>query len=321
MRKALIGIQVLFVLALTGCLKDERYEDQQMGITVTDIPAVALTQASKSPVVQGIVAVPGPAVIDGPILTLESSYAASNDVHINLAYDQSLVTAAGLTPLPAGTFSLSTLTPVIAAGGNSVQDLKLTITNSTALDPSLTYGVGVKITSVDQGYQIAGNGKNVVMGIAIKNRFDGRYEMTLRLDNWQAYGISSGIADIYPEEMHLITAGPNAVTTFINNTAAFGSSVTLQPGFTGGVGTISGHTVFGAAQPKYFFDLATNKATSVVNLLPDDGRGRAFYLDPASTTSAYNPTTKEIKIEYFLKQNGRPDMKITAIFKYLGPRP
>ena len=318
MRKALIGIQALLVLALTGCLKDERYEDQQMGITVTDIPAVALTQASKSPVVQGITAVSGAAVVDGPIITLEASHGASNDVHITLAYDQSLVTAAGLTPLPAGTFSLSTLTPVIAAGSNSVQDLKLTITNSTALDPSKTYGVGIRIASVDQGYQIAGNGKTVIFALAIKNRYDGIYELTLRLDGWAAYGIGSGVADVYPADVHLITSGPNAVVT---NIPDLGSSGPLQPGWTGGQGSISGYTVFGAAEPKYFFDLATDKVTSVLNLQPDDGRGRAFLLDPASTTSAYNPTTKEIKIEYFLKQNGRPDMKITAVFKYLGPRP
>jgi hypothetical protein len=58
-----------------------------------------------------------------------------------------------------------------------------------------------------------------------------------------------------------------------------------------------------------------------VNLLPDDGRGRKFLLDPASTTSGFNPTTKQIILEYFLKQNGRPDLKIIAVFKYLGPRP
>jgi len=318
MRKALIGIQALLILVLSGCLKDERYEDYQMGINVTDVPAVALTEASKSPVVQGVTAAATPVVVNGPLITLEASKSASADVHITLAYDQALVTAAGLTPLPAGTFSLSTLAPVIAAGGNSVQDLKLTVTNSTALDPSLTYGVGIKIVSVDQGYQIAGNGKTVVFALAIKNRYDGIYELTLRLDGWEAYGIGSGVAEVYPDEVHLITAGPNGVVT---NMPTWGASGPLQPGWTGGAGSISGETVFGAASPKYFFDLTTNKATSVVNTLPDDGRGRAFLLDPASTTSGFNPTTKEIKLEYFMKQNTRPDMKIQAVFKYLGPRP
>ena len=318
MRKILIGIQALLILVLSGCLKDERYEDQQMGITITDIPAVALTEASKSPVVQGVTAAAAPVVVNGPLITLEASKPASADVHITLAYDQTLVTAAGLTPLPAGTFTLSTLTPVIAAGGNSVQDLKLTVTNSTALNPSLIYGVGIKIVSVDQGYQIAGNGKSVIFALAIKNRYDGIYELTLRLDGWEAFGIGSGVADIYPADVHLITSGPNAVVT---NMPDLGSSGPLQPGWTGGAGSISGYTVFGAAQPKYFFDLSTDKASSVVNLAPDDGRGRAFLLDPASTTSGYNPATKEIKLEYFLKQNGRQDMKITSVFKYLGPRP
>lgn len=290
-----------------------------MGINVTDVPAVALTEASKSPVVQGITAASIPVVVNGPLITLEASKPASADVHITLAYDQTLVSAIGLTPLPAGTFTLSTLTPVIAAGGNSVQDLKLTVTNSTALDPSLIYGVGIKIASVDQGYQIAGNGKSIVMGLAIKNRYDGIYELTLMHNAaWDAFGIASGVADIYPADVHLITSGPNAVVT---NMPDLGSSGKLQPGWVGGVGYIDDYTVFGATEPKYFFNLSTDKASSVVNLAPDDGRGRAFYLDPASTTSGYNPATKQIKLEYFLKQNGRQDLWIQAVFKYLGPRP
>ena len=320
MRKTLLftPLAALFIITMTGCLKDKRFDNNEMGINIKDTKGVALTQAAESPVIQGIVANSAPVVIDGPIITLETSGKATSDVHVTLVYDQSLVTAAGLTPLPAGTFTLSSLAPVIAAGTNSIQNLKLTITNSTALNPSLIYGVGIRMTSVDQGFQIAENGKTVVFGVAIKNKFDGIYELTLRLDGWAAYGIGSGVADVYPADVHLITAGPNAVVT---NMPDLGSSGTLQPGWTGGQGVISGYTVFGAAQPKYFFDLVTNKATSVVNLQPDDGRGRVFLLDPASTTSGYNPTTKEIRLEYFLKQNGRPDMKITAVFKYLKPRP
>jgi hypothetical protein len=53
---------------LTGCLKDKRFEDNQMGIRITDVPAVALTQASESPVIQGIVAASTPVVVDGPLL-------------------------------------------------------------------------------------------------------------------------------------------------------------------------------------------------------------------------------------------------------------
>ena len=318
MRKTLIAIQALLLIVLTGCLKDKRFEDNEMGIRITDVPAVALTQAAESPVIQGIVAVATPVVINGPLLTLETSHSASSDVSVTLAYDQSLVTAKGLTPLPAGSFSLSSLTPVITAGSGSLDNLKLTVNNSIALDPNLIYGVGVRITTVGSGYQIAGNGKTVVLGIAIKNRFDGIYELTLRHDGWQAYGIASGIADIYPADVHLITAGPNAVVT---NMPDLGASGNLQPGWTGGVGSISGYTVFGAISPKYFFDLTTNKATSVINLLPDDGRGRTYLLDPASTISGFNPTTKQITLEYFMKQNGRPDMKIIAVFKYLSARP
>jgi hypothetical protein len=68
---------------------------------------------------------------------------------------------------------------------------------------------------VGSGYQIAGNGKTVVLGLSIKNRYDGIYELTLRHDGWQAYGIASGVADIYPADVHLITSGPNGVISNI----------------------------------------------------------------------------------------------------------
>src|SRR6186713_3263108 len=152
MRKALIGIQILLVLVLSGCLKDERYEDQDMGITITDIPAVAFPQTSKSPLKVGITGQAAALAVDGPLVTLETSGSAAADVKITLAYDQSLVTAAaGLTPMPPGTFSLNTLNVVIPAGSKSYQDLKLTVTNSDVLDPNKQYGVGIKISAVDQG--------------------------------------------------------------------------------------------------------------------------------------------------------------------------
>jgi hypothetical protein len=69
----------------------------------------------------------------------------------------------------------------------------------------------------------------------------------------------------------------------------------------------------------FTFDVATDKLVSVTNTTPDDGRGRAFFLNPAITTSRYDPATKTIYAAYMLKQNGRPDMAIydTLTFKKL----
>ena len=97
----------------------------------------------------------------------------------------------------------------------------------------------------------------------------------------------------YPENIAMITASANSVALY-NPVFADG----LVPAFTSG----GDPTGFGAATPVFTFDLATNKLVSVVNSTPDDGRGRAFELNPAVTTSRFDPATKTIYAAYFLKQ-------------------
>jgi hypothetical protein len=68
------------------------------------------------------------------------------------------------------------------------------------------------------------------------------------------------------------------------------------------------------------FDLATDKLLSVTNTTPDDGRGRAFEMNPAVTTSRYDPATKTIYAAYFLKQTGRPNLAIYDTLVYVKER-
>lgn len=300
MRKALIGIQVLLILALSGCLKDERYEDYQMGINVTDVPGVALAQASVSPVVQGITAAPGAVVVDGPLITLEAANAASADVHVTLAYDQSLVTAAGLTPLPAGTFSLSTLTPVITAGSKSIQDIKLSVTNSTALDPNITYGIGVKIVSVDQGYQVVGNGKTVVLAFAIKNKYDGIYSYVSGLvTRYTSPGVpandalSGSLSSPENPDVELITTGANSVVI---------ESITWHGG--GGVGGVGGLSA---------------TVDPVTNLVTMASTENATLTNWAGKENKYDPVTKTFTLN-FRWNPATTTREYSVVLKYVGPR-
>ncbi len=210
-------------------------------------------------------------------------------------------------PLPANAYTLNILEfDIPKAGGEILVPFTL---NKGNLNLANSYALGVQITEVSEGV-INEIEKNIIVTFQIKNKYDGIYELTMRLDNWAAYGISSGITGVYPSEIGLVTTGANTVSL---SYAGFGA---LQPGFTGGVGSITGSTAFGATSPRYTFDLANDKAISVVNTTPDDGRGRTFYLAPGTTTSGYNPATKIIFLEYFMTQNGRPDQKITASYQY-----
>ena len=253
----------------------------------------------------------------------------SNDIHVKIsvansaalvaaynAEQQAIATANGtsFTPyvvLPANAYTLSVLEFDIPRGVGEVL-VPFTIDKNN-LNLANAYALGVEITEVSEGL-INEIEKSIIVTFRIKNKYDGVYELTLRLDNWAAYGSSDGATGIYPSEIGIVTAGPNTVTL---SYAGFGA---LQPGFTGGAGTITGSTAFGATTPKYTFDLANDKAISVVNTTPDDGRGRTLYIDPGTTTSGYNPATKIIFLEYYMTQNGRPDMKVTASYRYLRSR-
>ena len=57
-----------------------------------------------------------------------------------------------------------------------------------------------------------------------------------------------------------------------------------------------------------------------MNLIPDDGRGRAFAINPAVTDSRYDPATKTIYAAYLMFQNGRPTQYIYDTLVYKGSR-
>ena len=305
MRKALIftPFTALFIFILSGCLKDKRYDNNEMGISIMDIKAVALTEASISPVVKGITGQAAAVVVGGPLITLETSQVASADVHVTLAYDQSLVTAAGLTPLPAGTFSLNTLNPVIAAGSNSIQNLKLSVTNSNVLDPNKIYGVGFKITSVDQGYQIAANQSTVVIAFAIKNKYDGVYKLHGH-HNRVPYTFD------YDTEIYLITVGPNSVIFYWPEVSSNGHPIGV------GVGSTSW---YGASiSPVIVFDPVTDLVTNVYNN-PPNATVITRFTGAGSRISKYNPATKAITVDW--NYNGNPLRAFFDDLTYKGPRP
>jgi hypothetical protein len=181
MRKisSILVLSATLLVAGTGCLKDKGFEDQKYGIQVSETRGVALIQAAKSPLSVGVERVSAAQTIAGPVVTVEQPEKASSDVKVKLELDNALVTAEGLTPLPAGSFTISTLDPVVKAGTTISEDVKVTFADvKTALDPSVKYGIGFKIAQADQGYQIAKNLKEVVIAVVVNNPYAGTYTVT-----------------------------------------------------------------------------------------------------------------------------------------------
>ncbi|HEY6502468.1 MAG TPA: DUF1735 domain-containing protein [Chitinophagaceae bacterium] len=177
MRKVLIlsALAGLVLTTGTGCLKDENFEDQEYGLQVAEVKGVSFPQKLKSPVVVGLVSQAASQTVNGPLLALDANEPPSSAVTVTLQIDNSLLAAAGKVAMPVGSFSINSLTVVVPAGTRVSDALKITVPNATVLDPSQPYGVGFRITAVDQGYKIAANMSTMVIAFTIKNQYDGVY--------------------------------------------------------------------------------------------------------------------------------------------------
>ena len=305
MKKLSIFFGLFAILfAVAGCLKDKGFEDQQYGIQIAGNKAVAFPQTSSSPVVVGITGLSVPVVVAGPLLTIEDASAPATNVTVKLAYDQDLVIAAGLVPLPAGTFSLNTLDAVIPAGSKTLEDLKLTVTNSDLLNPNLKYGVGFKIVSVDQGYKIAGNQSAMIIGFAIKNKYDGVYNLKGN-HNRVPYNFP------YDTEVHLITTGPSTVIFYWPEVESNGHPI--------GVGAGNSLSWYGAGiSPVIEFNPTTNLVTKVFNN-PPNPTPITMFIGALSRISKFDPATKAITVDW--NYNNNPNRVFFDNLTYIKPRP
>ena len=324
----LIGLFAVF--SLGSCLKDKGFNSGLYGINGADKGAIITMSAAQSPltaVAVNFVSTSQTTLLTGIAYDADQPTGKDIKVTTTIAPDMAaLITAwntanpgSPLTALPTSVYTIPNPVVTIAAG-TRIADLKITIPNATLLDVSTTYGLAITIASNDGGIGISSNLKTALFAVSAKNKYDGVYRLTLSLSGWSAYGIGDGVSGVFPPDIHLITAGATSLTLNAPNSATAQGTGLLQPGWTGGIGSITGYTAFGATTPKYTFDGSNDKLTAVVNTTPDDGRGRTLFLDPAITTSRYDPSTKTIYASYVMTQNGRPNQFIGCVFTYLRAR-
>jgi hypothetical protein len=193
-------------------------------------------------------------------------------------------------------------------------------TNLGPMDFTAFYGLGIKVTSsLPSNYKLTSEGDNVLVQVVVKNVFDGKYTLNIEHTGWSAFSIfdmPAGKPQQYPAGIALVTAGPKSVGITNLNTGT-----NLFPGFSGLTIETIAATQFGASSPLFTFD-DNNKIVSVVNALPDDGRGRTFEINPAApaTDNLYDPVSKKIIANFMFKQNGRPNMMVKWVMEYSEPR-
>jgi hypothetical protein len=301
MKQLSFSIILLSMFALTGCLKDDDF-GPKYGIRIDENKAVAFPQAAKSPVTVGITGQAAPLTVTGPLITLEGSSRPTTDVKVRLQYDSAAARRMGLVPLPAGSYTLSTLEPVIPAGKDTIGNLRLTVTNTHLLDPNIKYGVGFTIVGVDGGYKIAENMKTMVIGFTIKNKYDGVYRL-------QGYHNRSPYTFPYDVEIHLVTNGPNEVYFYWPEVRSIGHPI--------GVSATSTSWYGDAIAPSIVFDPVTNMVTDVYNLTP--GTVITMFTGAGSRVSKWNPATRAITVDWNYANN--PLRAFFDDLTYIGPRP
>lgn len=239
----------------------------------------------------------------------------NGSANLTLAVDESLVTAyneangTDFAIMPSDVYTLPSAISV--SGGSGSSDATFDITK--LLTYGTSFAIGVKITGASGGtsYVLPGNSQKVII-VQVKNKYDGVYTWTVKTTGWAAYGIADGVTKQYPGTFDIFTSGAASVDIL---SSARGDN--LLPAFT----TDLAATAFGATSPRFTFDPATDKVISVINILPDDGRGRTLRIDPdPSKDNYYDAATGTIYSSFIMSQSGRPDQYFDVVLSYVGPR-
>jgi len=287
-------IAMLCMIGLTSCLKNKNEQPDFSATTpVVEIPV-------GSPVGDGSVNSLSTSLIQKDTPTdyfYYINYAASStkatDIKVTLSVDPTALakynaahTDAPLTIVPSNAFSMST-TITIPANTRRVQvPVKFV---STALDPALSYGLPVTITDAS-GEVISKNFGSVVINVAVRNRYDGKYSL-------KGYvfreGDTGGLTGFYKGlSKDLSSNGANAV-----NFAQIWADG-------GGAGGIDGLTIN--------VDPATNKVTM-------KSKGNATLANDPAYDNRYDPATKTFYISF--KWGASPTSRsATDTLTYVSPR-
>ena len=308
-------------IAATSCLKDKAFDNgtvqsgSQGSGQDTKVISLGITVSSTSNFLTASYPITGnDTTVDLIPVELGGTADAPEDIHVTLTVDDSLLEEYNNTN-GTNLVDASSVATILNNGivtipkGARIGYLQVKFNASDLL--AAQYALPVKITSVaESGYTISGNLNTGIVAIGPKNKYDGLYQLTILTSGWGAYGINDGPPALtWPTDIGLVTSGPNSV---VFSSQELGP---LQPAFAGG-----SPTGFGATVPQFTFDPATDKLVSVVNLAPDDGRGRTLFLNPAVTDSRYDPATQTIYAAYEMTQNGRPNQFIYDTLVYRGPR-
>lgn len=289
------AIPVLCVIGLSSCLKNKNEQPDFSGTTpVVELPV-------NSPMGDGSVNSLSTSISqsDTPskyifYVNYAASSTKSTDINVTLSVNPALIANYNAAHsvddstalMPTAAFSMPT-TITIPAGQRRVQ-VPVSIV-STLLDPNFTYGIPVTITDAS-GEVISKNFSSLVVRVAVKNRYDGKYSYKGYIFREGDPVLSGNFKDL---TSNLETNGANGLN-FTNPVWSNGS----------GVGGIGGLTI------------NVNPATNKVTMKSKD---RADLANVPGYDSRYDPETKTFYLSF--QWNVSPSSRVaTDTLTYVGPR-
>jgi hypothetical protein len=244
-------------------------------------------------------------------------------------------------PLPAVWYTVgSTTTKAGGSGGvytmvmnpdEFAKDLQIVIPDATVLDPSTTYGLAFKITSVDADGKI-GEAKSCIMTIGAKNKYDGVYTITGSfLDVTNATFVGR-----YPLEYSLVTTGPSSVDVKMLVNGSLDPAYLFTAGASGSFFGNWGLTMTFNPVTDQIADLHNyygdpSKAATAVGT-PSAGSGAPLYSAANTRRAVTDPSgvnafsaSKVVNIKYFMIQpssaaGAAPRCYFNETWTYKGPR-
>jgi hypothetical protein len=296
------------VVSMGSCLKNGQYYDDFAAVGAS----VELPLASANS--NGVIPLAYNATVTTAVIPVYINLASPNLLSAAVTATLGLDTAflrqynnangSAYVLLPDSVYTVSGWNRSIPAG-KRLDSMVVTV-NFAKMDLSQPYILPITIKTSSQPIE---QWNHLMLNPSVKNKFDGKYSMDIQTIGWGAYSIADGPTYTWPSNVSLETTGALSVSLYTSEVGDLQPAFTSAPALTG----------FGATKCQFTFD-ASNKLVSVKNLVADDGRGRTFYLNPAVTTSRYDPATKTVYASYKMTQNGRPDQTINDTLVYKGPR-
>jgi hypothetical protein len=306
------------LLAQTSCLKDVKGTTDPSGsnsVVEFQNSSIPVSYTSVYPQYNSsLIFAPDTAGFNVNVNYAGANNGAPQDIKVDLALDQDALdkfNADQQTNFVIPSSDLYTMqTSVTIPRGKRDATIRVIINRTSNFDYGSAYALPLKISAASYGI-VSSNFGTAMYTFSGRNKYDGTYSYTAELDGWGAYGIADGEGSYtLDNNIGVVTASATAVTTSDKD---YGN---LLLAFTTG----GGKTGFGATTPLFTFDPATDKLVSVVNTTPPDSRNRTLKLDPAVTTSRYDPTTKTIYAAFIMSQTGRPDQHFYDTLVYQGVR-